>query len=109
MDEFSELLGEADIEIMQTLGDKVTLPDGRVVKGTFERPSYNGTLGGIEAKFQSPEVHLLDIDASGLTKGSVLIINNAHYSVVDPIPSGDGVTVIKLVETQPDSGDGPWK
>ena len=106
---FFKAWSDADQPLVKTLGEPVTLPDGRVVSGIFEFPTNDGALGNLPMDYRSPEVTLTDQDASGLQKGDVLTIRNSVYTIGKPRPSGDGVTVLPLAEGQDDPNTGRWK
>ena len=98
-----------DQVLVKTLGEPITLPNSTRVNGVFEVPANEGGLGNLSMDYRSPVVTLATNDAATLKKGDVITVRGAGYTVSKMLPSGDGVTLVQLAESQPDPDSGGWK
>jgi len=91
--------------ILREFGDPVTLPDGAVVTGVFERygqgisPPWSEAGLAVPLSAQlSPSVELRDADAARLAINSRLVIDGTGYLVTaPPKPDGTGLTRVELM------------
>lgn len=99
--------------LLGPLGDPVTLPNGSVVNGVFERYGSGGSgqygrestdrwpsigLKNPISSLPSPSVELRDADAATLAINDRLVIGGAGYLVTaTPQPNGSGLTRVELM------------
>lgn len=111
--------------ILREFGDPVTLPNGSVVNGVFERygSGDSGQYGrestdrrpsiGLKnptSSLPSPSVELRDADAAPLAINDRLVIGGAGYLVTaTPQPNGSGLTRVELMPERPSDPFARWQ
>lgn len=93
---FRDLIADVDATVFDALGDSGTV-DGRPVMGMFAAPWLQPALGKLNTAIREPHYALLDADAAGVMKNSVVTVDRqGEYSVVGVEPDGSGLTTLVL-------------
>ncbi|MBI3143816.1 MAG: hypothetical protein HYZ18_00815 [Pseudogulbenkiania sp.] len=93
---FRDLMADVDTTVFDALGDAGTV-DGRPVQGMFAAPWLQPALGKLNTAIREPHYVLLDADAAGVLKNSVVTVDGQGvFSVVGVEPDGSGLTTLVL-------------
>ncbi|MCK7579303.1 MAG: major capsid protein [Chromatiales bacterium] len=103
--------------ILREFGDPVTLPNGSVVNGVFERygsptsAPWSEVGVGLPLSAQpNPSVELRDADAAPLAINDRLEIGGAGYLVTaTPQPNGSGLTRVELMPERTTDAQARWQ
>ena len=103
--------------VLAAFGDPVTLPDGSVVDGVFDKYGQStdapwsevGVVNPLAAQ-PNPSVELRDADAARLAINSRLVIDGAGYLVTaTPQSVGTGLTRVELMPERPSDPFARWQ
>ena len=93
-----DLVSDMDETILDTLADDAEI-DGRPVRGMFAAPWLAPQIGHLKTSIVEPQFALLDHDAAGVVKGSVVVFASLTYEVMTIEPDGTGWTTLVMRPT----------
>jgi hypothetical protein len=92
---FSVLEARLNEAVFSRLSNVETTLAGVTVRGIFDKEYLLEDLGGGIAT-SGPVFTLASADVPAIVAGLALVVNGLTYKVVEPMPDGAGVTVLRL-------------
>ena len=92
---FAALEARLNQAVFSRLSNAQATLAGGMVTGIFNAAYAQESMGGFVAASE-PTFTLASSAVPAIVAGAVLVVNGVTYSVIEPMPSGDGITVLRL-------------